>query len=322
MGYIYQRDDWPGIRWDKALLADQLAAVRHRQGRLIGRMEALGFDLRSEAILQTLTQDVVKSSEIEGEILNPEQVRSSLARRLGMDVAGLVPADRHIDGTVDMLLDATRNFDKPLTPERLFGWHAALFPTGRSGLKRITVGAWRKAEGRAMQVVSGRPGREKVHFQAPEADRVDGEMHRFLRWFESISPADIDPVIKAAVAHIWFVTIHPFEDGNGRIGRAIIDMALARSEGTAQRFYSMSARLRTERNAYHETLETAQKGDLDITLRLSWFLRVLDQAFEDAEQHLSVVLRKARFWEKHVADTINDRQRKILNRLLDGFEGN
>ncbi len=320
MLYIYERLDWPKFRWNDAQLATQLAEVRHRQGRLIGRMEALGFQLRSEAILQTLTQDVVKTSEIEGEILNTDQVRSSLARRLGMEVAGLVPSDRHVDGTVDMLLDATRNFHQPLTAERLFSWHAALFPTGTSGLKRITVGAWRKAEGGPMQVVSGRLGREKVHFQAPDADRVEKEMEQFLAWFEDTALL-IDPVIKAAVAHIWFVTIHPFDDGNGRIGRAITDLALARSEGTSQRFYSMSARLRTERNEYYETLEAAQKGDLDITVRLAWFLRVFGQALEDAEDHLSIVLRKAQFWAQPARFGLNERQRKIVNRLLDGFQG-
>ena len=320
MRYIYDLKDWPNFRWDRAGLAEQLAAVRHRQGHLLGRMEALGFELRSEAVLRTLTQDAVKSSEIEGEVLNPEQVRSSLARRLGLDIAGLVPASRYVDGTVDMLLDATRNFARPLTADRLFDWHAALFPTGRSGLKRITVGGWRRSEGGPMQVVSGLPGREKVHFQAPDADRIEGEMNRFLTWFEESSQG-VDPVIKAAVAHIWFVTIHPFDDGNGRIGRAIMDMALARSEGTSQRFYSMSARLRTERNAYYETLEAAQKGDLDITLRLAWFLRILGQAFEDAEEHLSVALRKARFRGSRAALESNDRQRKMLDRLLDGFEG-
>ncbi len=320
MRYIYDRPDWPDFQWDAGLLANDLAALRFHQGRFVAGMEALGFDLRSAAVLRTMTEDVLKTSEIEGEILNDDEVRSSLARRLGLDLPGLVPASRKVEGVVDMLLDATQNFEAPLTADRLFGWHAALFPTGRSGLKPITVGAWRKPEGGAMQVVSGYPGREKVHFEAPPASRVDAEMLRFLRWFEDDAIA-IDPIIKAAVAHIWFVTIHPFDDGNGRIGRAIIDLMLARSEGMAQRFYSMSGRLWVERNEYYETLEAAQKGDLDLTPRLRWFLRVLDDALTDAEARLDAVLRKARFWAAPTAQDVNERQRKILNRLLDGFEG-
>ncbi len=321
MLYIYDRPDWPAFRWDDGLLAVELAALRFRQGAFLARMQALGFSLRSTAVLQTLTEDVIKTSEIEGVSLDRGQVRSSLAARLGMDAAGLVPTERNVDGIVDMLLDATRNFAAPLTSDRLFGWHAALFPMGRSGLRRITVGAWRKAEGGPMQVVSeDRPGRPNVHFQAPDAARIDKEMSRFLAWFDDSTP-DIDPVIKAAVAHIWFETIHPFDDGNGRIGRAIMDLALARAEGTSQRFYSMSARLRVERNEYYETLEAAQKGDLDITLRLRWFLRILDGALHDAETRLDAVLSKAAFWSSAAAQGTNDRQRKILNRLLDGFEG-
>ncbi len=320
MRYIYDHPDWPQFRWDKASLTDQLAGLRYRHGRFIARMEGLGFAMRSDAVLRTLTEDVLKTSEIEGEILDPAQVRSSLARRLGMDIAGMVPADRAVDGVVAMLLDATQNFAKPLSVERLHGWHAALFPTGRSGMSRITVGAWRRQEDDPMQVVLGPVGRETVHFEAPAAGRVDAEMRRFLGWFED--PAlDIEPVIKAAVAHIWFVTIHPFEDGNGRIGRAIIDLALARAEGMAQRFYSMSARLRVERNDYYETLEATQKGDLDITLRLRWFLQVFDQAIKDAETRMEAVLRKARFWSLPTVEGVNPRQRDILNRLLDGFEG-
>ena len=320
MRFTYDRADWPRFRWDMTVLADDLAAFRFRQGRFISRMEALGFEMRSDAVLRTMTEDVLKTSEIEGELLDRAQVRSSLARRLGMDMPGLIPASRGVDGIVDMLIDATRDFAAPLTAERLYGWHAALFPTGRSGIRRITVGAWRRPEGGEMQVVSGRPGREIVHFRAPPAERIDAEMRRFLDWFED-ETLGIDPVLKAAVAHIWFVTIHPFDDGNGRIGRAIMDLALARSEHLAQRFYSMSARLRVERDEYYETLETAQKGDLDITLRLRWFLRVLDQALKDAESRLDLVLRKARFWSAPAAVGVNARQRKVLNRLLDGFEG-
>jgi len=318
MTYIHERADWPNLIWDDSALAQPLAAVRHRQGRLIGRMEALGFSLREEAVLRTLTEDVLKSSEIEGEVLDREQVRSSIARRLGMDVVGLVPADRDVEGVVEMMLDATQNYAQPLTAERLFGWHAALFPTGRSGMSRITVGAWRTPEGDPMQVVSGPIGRERVHYEAPAADRLDAEMTAFLHWFESATP---DPVLKAGVAHLWFVTNHPFDDGNGRIARAIADLALARAEGTAQRFYSMSAQIRAERKAYYEMLEATQKGDLDITAWLLWFIACLDRAFDGAETILASVMRKARFWEALVDQPLNERQRKVLNRLLDGFEG-
>lgn len=318
--YIHQRDDWPRFRWDELQIASRLAEVRHRQGRLTGRMEALGFGLRDEAILRTLTQDVLKSSEIEGEILDAEQVRSSIARRMGLDVAGLVPSDRNVEGVVEMMLDATQNFDRPLTAARLFDWHAALFPTGRSGMTKITVGGWRNDETGPMQVVSGPMGRERVHYEAPVAAQLDTEMQAFLAWFEDAS--SLDPVIKAAIAHIWFVTIHPFDDGNGRIGRAISDMALARSDRSAQRFYSMSAQIRTERKAYYDQLETSQKGDLDVTGWLTWFLDCLDRAFDGAEETLSAVLSKAKFWEKYSSAGLNARQTQILNRLLDGFEGN
>ncbi|WP_292533471.1 Fic family protein, partial [Methylocystis sp.] len=300
-------------------LADRLASVRHRQGRLIGRMEGLGFHLRAEAVLQTLTEEVLKSSEIEGELLDKEQVRSSIARRLGMDIAGLVPADRNVEGVVEMMLDATQNYAALLTKERLFGWHAALFPTGRSGMRKITVGAWRTKESGPMQVVSGPIGREHVHFEAPHAGRVGEEMRAFLDWFEA--DVAIDPVIKAGVAHLWFVTIHPFEDGNGRIARAVADLALTRSEGTPQRFYSMSAQIRLERNAYYDILEATQKGDLDITPWLEWFLDCLNRAFDAAETILASVLRKARFWDARAGERLNDRQRIIINRLLNGFEG-
>ncbi len=319
MNYIHQNTQWPSFRWNDKQLAEPLAAVRHRQGRLIGRMEVLGFDLRSEAVLQTLTEDVLKSSEIEGEMLDKEQVRSSIARRLGMDVAGLVPADRNVDGVVEMMLDATQNYAQPLTTNRMFGWHAALFPTGRSGMTKIAVGAWRDDARGPMQVVSGPIGRERVHYEAPPASCVGAEMTAFLDWFEQ--KADIDPVLKAAIAHLWFVTIHPFDDGNGRIARAVADLALARSEHSAQRFYSMSAQIRIERNAYYDALEVTQKGGLDITPWLMWFLNCLDRAIDGAETILASVMRKARFWELHKAQPFNDRQRNILSRLLDGFEG-
>jgi Fic family protein len=282
-------------------------------------MERLGFTLRAEATLQTRTEEVLKSSEIEGEVLDRDQVRSSVARRLGMDIGALTPADRHVDGVVEMILDATERYDMPLTAERLFGWHAALFPTGRSGMTKITVGAWRNARSGPMQVVSGPIGRERVHYEAPIASRLKKEMRAFLDWFNTENA--IDPVLKAGIAHLWFVTIHPFDDGNGRIARAIADQALARSEKSAQRFYSVSAQIRQERNSYYDILEATQKGDLDITPWLEWFLGCLDRAFGGAETILAVVLTKARFWELHAGASLNDRQRTIINRLLDGFEG-
>lgn len=255
--YIHELKDWPQFRWKDQAIATPLAAVRHRQGRLIGRMEALGFRLQEEAVLQTLTEDVLKSSEIEGEFLDKDQVRSSIARRLGIDIGALTPADRDVEGVVEMMLDATQHYDRPLTAERLHGWHAALFPAGRSGMHRIRVGEWRDDTAGPMQVVSGPVGRECVHYEAPKAERISTEMKSFLAWFEAKD--GVDPVLKAALAHLWFVTIHPFEDGNGRIARAIADMALARSEHTARRFYSMSAQIRAERNAYYEKLEAVQK---------------------------------------------------------------
>jgi Fic family protein len=318
--YIYDLPNWPKFEWNHEALANRLIAVRHRQGRLIGHMQALGFPLREEAVLKTLTEDVLKSSEIEGEILDADQVRSSIARRLGMDAGALPPADRNVEGVVEMMLDATQKFRQPLNVARLFGWHGALFPTGRSGLNKIKVGEWRDEKSGPMQVVSGAYGREKVHYEAPTADRLDKEMQAFLHWFNT-DDANIDPVIKAAVAHLWFVTIHPFDDGNGRIARAIADMALARSEDSPQRFYSMSAQIRLERNAYYNMLETTQKGDLNITPWLEWFLACLDRAFDGAERVLASVFRKAEFWKKHASATLNERQRDILNRLLNGFEG-
>jgi len=317
--YIHEHEGWPRFGWNSQNLAEQLVAVRHRQGRLLGRMEALGFELRAEAVLQTLTEDVLKSSEIEGEILDKEQVRSSIARRLGMDIGALAPVDRDVEGVVEMMLDATQTYQAPLTDERLFAWHAALFPTGRSGMTKIIVGAWRDEASGPMQVVSGPIGREKVHYEAPAAARLDGEMVAFVDWFNGV--ALLDPVLKAAVAHLWFVTIHPFEDGNGRIARAIADMMLARSEGSPQRFYSMSAQIRLDRKDYYAILERTQKGDLDITAWLQWFLGCLDRAFDGAEAILANVLRKARFWEAMAAQPLNERQCKVVNRLLDGFEG-
>lgn len=316
--YIHEQADWPNLRWSDRRISQPLAAVRHRQGRLVGHMEALGFPLREEAVLQTLTEDVIKSSEIEGEVLDRGQVRSSIARRLGMDIGGLIRADRNVEGVVEMMLDATQNYGLPLTDDRLFGWHAALFPTGRNGINKIVVGAWRTGDDGPMQVVSGPIGRERVHYEAPDATRLDAEMSRFIQWFETSSP---DPVLKAAIAHLWFVTIHPFDDGNGRIARAIADLALARAEDASQRFYSMSAQIRNERKAYYDMLEITQKGDVDITEWLLWFIGCLDRAFDGAETILASVFRKASFWDALADQPINDRQRKMLNRLLDGFEG-
>lgn len=317
--YIHELSDWPNFRWNRPILAERLANVRFHQGQLIGRMKALGFQLRAEAVLNTLTEDVVKSSEIEGETLDKQQVRSSIARRLGMEIAGLPQADRHVEGVVEMMLDATQNFSKPLTAERLYAWHAALFPTGRSGMTKITIGAWRNDNTGSMQVVSGPIGKETVHYEAPAAERLDEEMSAFLKWFEAKS--ELDSVLKAALAHLWFVTIHPFDDGNGRIARAIADMALARSEDSSQRFYSMSARIRLERNNYYQMLENTQKGSLDVTAWLEWFLACLDRAFDGAEAILANVFRKARFWENPKTAGLNPRQHAILTRLLENFEG-
>ncbi|MEO8658980.1 MAG: Fic family protein, partial [Bryobacteraceae bacterium] len=318
--YIHDLPDWPNFRWDHQRLSAPLAAVSQQQGRLIGHMEALGFQLRREATLQTLTTDVLKTSEIEGENLDPEQVRSAIARRLGMDIAGLKPAGRHVEGIVEMMLDATSNYQEPLTAERLFAWHAALFPTGRSALTKITVGAWRDDRGGPMQVVSGPVGRETVHYQAPIASRLEREMAAFLELFNK--KEGIDPILKAALAHLWFVTIHPFDDGNGRIARAIADGQLARSEDSAQRFYSMSSQIREERKAYYDTLEQTQSGTLDITPWMEWFLACLSRAIARAKETLGAILAKAKFWEALRIVPLNARQHLLINRLLDGFEGN
>jgi len=317
--YIHELLPWPRVRWSEEEIAKALSEAHRRQGLLAGRMQALGFPLRQEAELSTLTEEVIKSSEIEGEILDRDQVRSSIAGRLGMDAGGLPPADRNVEGVVDMMLDATQKFAEQLTKDRLFGWHAALFPTGRSGMHKIIVATWRTDEKGPMQVTSGAIGHEKIHYEAPAAALLEDEMKAFLDWYNA--KEDIDPVIKAALAHLWFVTIHPFDDGNGRIARAITDMSLARSEGSSQRFYSMSAQIRLERNAYYDILESTQKGNLDVTPWLKWFLACLNGAFEGAEKTLAAVLQKANFWRKHAATAFNERQRDIINRLLDGFEG-
>jgi len=319
MMYLWEQKDWPHLTWDDKKLSRLLAKVSREQGRLLGRMEALGFELRTEAHLRTLTQDVVQSSDIEGEKLDRQQVRSSIARRLGVDIAGSLPADRNVEGVVEMMLDATGNYAKPLTQDRLFGWHASLFPTGRSGMHKINVGDWRDDADGPMQVVSGPIGKQTVHYEAPPAKRLPKEIKAFLRWFKK--PGDTDPLLIAGLAHLWFVSIHPFDDGNGRIARAIADMALARAEQTEQRFYSMSAQIRAERNTYYETLEHQQKGGCDITDWQEWFLSCLLRAIEGAHETLETVLGKAAFWERFAKEPLNERQIKVLNRVLDGFEG-
>ncbi len=318
--YIHERAEWPRLWWDSAVIAGPLAAVRHRQGRLLGRMEGVGLRLRDETTLRTLTREAVGSSGIEGEAIEPAQVRSSLARRLGMETGGIVAVGRGAEAIATVVLDATQRFGVALTEERLFGWHAALFaPQGGGGRQPITVGAWRDDALGAMQVVSGWPGRERVHFVAPPAERVAGEMAAFLAWFEG--GIEVDPVLRAAVAHLWFVTVHPFDDGNGRIGRAIAELALARSEGTGRRFYSLSERLLRERGAYYAALEAAQGGGVDVTAWVAWFLGVLDRALGDAEAVLAATLLRARVWEGLAGEAVNARQRGMLERLLDGFEG-
>lgn len=314
--YIYQRKNWTAFKWNNDILLPLLANVRHLQGRLLGQMESLGFKFQEEALLSTLTLDVLKSNEIEGEVLNKDQVRSSIARRLGLAVSGLVDIPRNVDGVVEMMLDATQHYMKPLTTERVFGWHAALFPTGYSGMYKIEAGKYRSGD---MQVVSGAMGKERVHYEAPKADVLEVEMKRFLNWFNNES--ETDPVLKAAIAHLWFVTIHPFDDGNGRIARTITDMQLARSDGSPQRFYSMSNQILTERKRYYNLLEQTQRGDGDITAWLEWFLSCLENALVNSRVILESVLAKAKFWERHSQMSLNDRQRLMLNKLLDDFEG-
>lgn len=318
--FIYQLKDWPSFEWEEERLTALLAEVRFRQGKILGRMESLGFALQEEANLQTLTLDVIKSSEIEGEILDADQVRSSIARRMGMDIGGLVPSDRNVDGVVEMMLDATRENEKGLSEERLFAWHASLFPAGKSGMHTIVTGAWRSnSKDDPMQVISGAMGKEKVHFQAPDSEVLAKEMKSFLNWFNR--EVKIDPVLKAAIAHIWFVTIHPFDDGNGRIARAITDMQLARADRNHQRFYSMSAQIRKERTAYYNILERTQQNTLDITSWMEWFLQCLQRALISTETTLEAVLFKADFWERHKETIFNNRQVLMLNKLLDGIDG-
>ena len=317
--YIWELPEWPRFRWDSERLLEPLSTARLKEGRLLGSMGRLGFDMKLAAEVQALAEEAIKTSEIEGEILNPESVRSSVARRLGMTDAGLDPEDRKIEGIVTVTLDATKNFSAPLTRERLFGWHAALFPTGYSGLHQIKIGGWREDTKGPMQVVSGRIGHEKVHYEAPPAVRVEAEMAAFLAWYEK--PRTIDGIIHSAISHLWFVTIHPFDDGNGRIARALADMSLARSENTSQRFYSLSSQIRRERPKYYATLEHTQKGNLDITERLLWFIGCFSGALDAAERTCASVLSKADFWQRHALIDLNERQRKVLNRFLNGFEG-
>lgn len=312
--WIHKHHSWPDFTWDAGKFAFKLADIRHRQGRLLGRMEGLGFELKREANLSTLTSDVVKSSAIEGENLNPREVRSSIARRLGIHIASPVPVNQGVEGIVEIMLDATQQFNEPLTKKRLFDWHAALFPTGRSGMRRITVGGWRSVESGPMQVVSGPIGREKLHFEAPDAQRLEHEMTEFLAWFES---KDADPVLRAGIAHLWFVTIHPFEDGNGRIARAIADMALARADGMGDRFYSLSSQFESERKDYYDQLEKQQRGTPEVTDWLEWFLDCLGRAIANAENALSTVLFKAQLWKKINRQPVNERQRLIINRMLE-----
>jgi Fic family protein len=317
--YIHEKETWTEFTWDQNKVMIKLGEARNQQGRLLGRMESLGFDLQNEAVLNTITLDVVKSSEIEGEYLEIEQVRSSIARKLGIEIAGAVTSERHVDGIVEMMLDATQKYDLPLTNDRLFGWHAALFPLGRSNMYKITVADWRKDSTGPMQVVSGPLGKEKIHYQAPSSDRIEPEMMKFLNWLES--EQEIDLVLKAAIAHLWFVTIHPFDDGNGRITRAITDMILARSDQSTRRFYSMSAQIRVERSQYYEKLERTQKGSSDITEWILWFLQCLINAIDSTDEILLKTLSKAGFWKLHSTTILNERQQKIINKLLDGFDG-
>jgi Fic family protein len=317
--YIHQKKEWPNFKWDTDSILNLLSEARNLQGKLQGKIESLGFELRNEAQLDTLTLDVLKTSEIEGEFLHHNQVRSSIARKLGIEIAGSVESDRNVDGVVEMMIDATQNCFNPLTKKRLFAWHSALFPTGRSGMQKIITGSWRKDNSGPMQVVSGAMGKEKVHFEAPHSDLIKNELSVFLDWFNQENKIDI--VLKAAIAHLWFVTIHPFDDGNGRITRALTDMLLAQSDKSNQRFYSMSAQIRIERKQYYEILEKTQRGNLNITNWLQWFLQCLINALNNTESVLNKVLFKGNFWNKHSITIMNERQKKLLNMLLDNFDG-
>ena len=318
--YLHQKDDWPEFYWDPEMIQHSLGEVRRMQGRVLGKMEALGFDVQTEALLNTLTVDAVKSTEIEGEVLNPEQVRSSVARHLGIDIASSVRSDRNVDGMVEMMLDATQNFEQELTKKRLFKWHSDLFPLGISGNSKIVVGKWREEKGGPMQVISGALGKEKIHFEAPDSALVDREMETFLEWFNESHPR-LDVVLKAAIAHLWFLTIHPFDDGNGRIARALTDLLLARSDKTSSRYYSMSAQIRVERKNYYLMLERTQQGTLEITKWIEWFLNCLMNSLLSTEVLLAKVLKKGEFWTRHAQTILNERQKYMLGKLLDDFEG-
>lgn len=317
--YIYQKANWPSFLWDNEKLLNLLAEVRNLQGRLVGKMSLLGFELKNQANLEILTQDIINSTEIEGEILDKDQVRSSIARRLGLEISGLVPSERNVDSVVEIMVDATRNFNKALTQERILGWHNTLFPTGYSGMFKVQVGKYRDDSSGPMQVVSGPIGKEKVHYQAPAAEALEKEMEAFLSWFNS--DQNIDLVLKSAIAHLWFVTIHPFDDGNGRIARALADMILARADGQSYRFYSMSSQIRKERSKYYKILEKTQKGSLDITIWLEWYLKCLLNAIQVSDSILEKVIFKHNFWLKNSPKLENERQKKMLNKLLEGFEG-
>ncbi len=314
--YVHELENWPKFLWDQNGLANLLTQLHHQQGRLIGSMESIGIHVQEETILQTLTRDVVKSSEIEGEILDPSLVRSSVARHLGIEVAAVNSRDKNVEGIVELMLDASQKFDQPLTKERLLRWHTFLFPVGRKDFSKIKVGSWRTG---LVQVVSGQMGDEIVHFEAVSAERVEYEMELFLDWFNY--DMNMDQILKAAIAHLWFVTIHPFDDGNGRIGRAIGDLMLARSEKSSRRFYSLSAQIQLERKKYYNILEKTQKGSLDITSWIEWFLGCLGRSIETALTTFGILVHKVQFWEAHEKASFNDRQRKVVNCLLDGFEG-
>lgn len=317
--YIWQSIDWPNWCYDLTALTDSIAEVSRAQGILMGRLVDVGMALRDQACLAALTTDVIKTSEIEGEILNVESVRSSIARRLGVDIGALAPVDRHVDGVVEMVIDATVQCKSTVTKERLFGWHAALFPTGYSGLSKINVASWRDDVGGPMQVISGPIGRQKVHYEAPPADSLEAEIHKFLDWLNDTS--NDQPLLKAGLGHLWFVTLHPFDDGNGRMARAIGDLLLARADGSPQRFYSLSAQIQRERKSYYDILERTQKESMDVTQWLVWFLAVLHRAIDQAQLTLDTVLAKSRFWQHRGTMSLNERQVKLLNRLLDGFDG-
>ena len=317
--YTWQAADWPNWRYQLAVLAEPMADVSRAQGLLLGRLADVGMVLRDEASLSALTDDVVKTSEIEGEQLDVASVRSSIARRLGVDIGALAPVDRHVEGVVEMVLDATANCTAPVTRDRLFGWHAALFPAGYAGRTRINVGRWRDDADGPMQVVSGPLGRQRIHFEAPPADRLESEVGRFLAWANGASSEP--PLIKAGLAHLWFVTLHPFDDGNGRIARVAGDLFLSRADGSPQRFYSLSAQIQRERKVYYDVLERTQRQSMDVTDWLAWFLEALHRAIDQSQRTLDTVLAKAHFWQRWAATPLNERQVKLVNRLLDGFEG-